>query len=244
MKAFVLLWALLALPGFAVSQTLTLLAEDGAGLWGQADGTGAGNDIVRAAFASQGITVKLEVVPYNRAKALLLSGRAFGCFGMSWSSELEGKVVFPQEAIHNTLTLVFVRKAQAAKYRQLSDLPAKSIVGTTLGYEYAPAYYDAVKAGKLVPETAPSLKKLAGGRFDFAVAAIDDLKSAEFLLKEAGVADTVQVGFSLGKFGTYLGLAQNDPATPAALKAFDAGIVALRANGTLDKILATWKKKL
>ncbi len=42
--------ALMAVALTIFPQTYTILAEDAAGLWGQEDGTGYGNDIVKAAF--------------------------------------------------------------------------------------------------------------------------------------------------------------------------------------------------
>lgn len=228
-------------------QTYTILAEDAAGLWGQEDGTGCGNDIVKAAFAASGIRVTLEVMPYNRAKVLVMSGKAFACFGMSWSEELVGKVVFASEPIYSTTSVVFARASETGKYERASKLRRGTSVGTVFGYEYPEAFVRLVRSGTLAPDPSPSeaqsLKKLAYGRIDLAIANVDALKSADFLLREAGVVDKVEEAFDLGGSGTYIGFCAANAETPAAIRAFDAGMAAIRADGSLARILASWKAR-
>lgn len=233
----------------AFSQTTyRILAEDSAGPWGQPDGTGAGNDIVRAAFEAVGEKVVFTIVPYNRCKVKVMEGLALACMGMGWSEELRGKVLFPKFPIYSNTATLFVRKVDADKYRKVTDIAHKTRVGTVLGYEYPDAFTQLVKAGKLVPEDAlnesSSLKKLAAGRVDLVIANLDDLKGADYLLKQAGVADRVQVAFTMESSDTYLGFAVGDPKTSAAMKSFDTGWVVIQRNGALAKILASWKAKL
>jgi ABC-type amino acid transport substrate-binding protein len=226
-------------------QAYTILAEDAAGLWGQRDGTGCGNDIVRAAFAASGIRISLEVAPYNRVKKLVLTGKALAGLGMSWSEELRGKVVFPQEAIYTNTCTVFVRKAEASRFRTAGDIPSGSPIGTVLGYEYPPAFAELVRLGKLVPDPAlseeKSLQKLAMGRLDLVAAMLDSLKSDAYLLGLAGVGDRVVAAFTLGGSATYLGFSALNPETPAAIAAFDRGMRTIARNGRLDAIIAAWK---
>lgn len=246
-RRFFFLVMILALARIQFAQAYIVLAEDAAGLWGQADGTGCGNDIVKAAFEASGVSVQLEITPYNRAKVLVLEGKVLACFGMSWSEELAGKVVFASEPIYTTTSTVFVRKADTARFGKAADAPAGTSVGTVLGYEYPEGFVRLVKSGILVPDAAPSeeqsLKKLALGRIDLAIANVDALKSAEFLLSQAGVADKIQTAFTLGSSGTNLGFSSGNPETPAAIRAFDAGMARIRANGSLARILAFWKSK-
>ncbi len=162
---FLIISALLFIAASCVfAQTCTIHAEDAAGLWGQADGTGCGNDIVKAAFRASGVEVSLVTTPYNRAKTFVMEGKALACFGM--------------------------------------------------------------------------------GRVDVALIQLDSLKSAAYVMKAAGVSDRIEVAFSLGVTRTYLRFAVDNPDTPAAIKAFDEGMVKIKADGTLDKIIAFWKSKL
>jgi polar amino acid transport system substrate-binding protein len=248
MKKLLCMVMFLMVSPFSYAQTqYTILAEDAAGLWGQADGTGAGNDIVRAAFAAMGDKVIFKIVPYNRCKTYVMNARALACFGMGWSDEFKGKVTFSAEPIYTNTATIFVRKTDVQKYKSISDVRPKSKVGTVLGYEYPPAFMRLLQAETFLPDDALSevlsLKKLVAGRFDFVVANLDDLKSAQYLLEEAGVANEVQTAFSMDKSGTFLGFSVGVPQTPAALKTFDAGMQVIKRDGTLERILEAWKVK-
>ncbi len=239
---------LLTISCAANSQTTyTILAEDAAGHWGQADGTGAGNDIVRAAYAAVGDNVVLKIVPYNRCKTYVMNGIALACFGMSWSDELKDKVIFPREPIYSNVATIFIRKRDAQKYRKLTDVQPKSKIGTVLGYEYPQAFTDLVRSDIFVTDDAPSevssLKKLAAGRFDFVIANVDDLKSAAYLLKQAEVEDTVQIAFELERSKTFIGFSAARRETAAALHAFDAGMAKIKHNGTLARIQMLWNAR-
>ncbi len=121
-------------------------------------------------------------MPYNRAKVLVMSGKAFACFEMSWSEELVGKVVFASEPIYSTTSVVFARASETGKYERASKLRRGTSVGTVFGYEYPEAFVRLVRSGTLAPDPSPSeaqsLKKLVYGRIDLAIANVDALKSA------------------------------------------------------------------
>lgn len=240
---------LLSLSNLAPAQSrYTILAEDAAGMWGQADGSGAGNDIVHAAFNAVGDQVVLKIVPYNRCKAHVLSGLAIACLGMSKSEELNGKILFADLPLYTTISTVFVRKSDALKYTKLADIPPLTHVGTVLGYEYPSLVIQLFNNKNWIPSDAPSevqsLKKLAAGRFNLAIANLDALKNADYLLKQAGVSDQVQVAFEIEGSETFVGFANDDKKAMQALAAFNKGMQIIKKNGTLDKILQQWKSKL
>ncbi len=228
--------------------TYSILAEDAAGLWGQADGTGAGNDIVKAAYLAMDVKISLSIVPYNRCKTLVMNGHALACFGMGWSEELQSKVIFSHERIYTNTATIFVRKTDAHKYKSLADVRPKTRIGTVLGYEYPDTFVRLLKSEIFVADHAlsevQSLQKLAIGRLDFVIANLDDLKNADYLLKQAGVADKVERAFALESAGTFLGFAADDPKTADAMKTFDAGMNKIKRDGTLATILKTWKNEL
>lgn len=121
-------------------------------------------------------------------------------------------------------------------------------VGTVLGYEYPASVARLIEQETLVPDPANSellsLKKLLAGRFDIVVANVDDLKSANYPTRHAGVEGQVVPAFMLESDGTYLGFLAAHPQTPAAMQAFELGMVRIQCNGTLQKILARWKATL
>jgi len=248
MKTLLFLLAFLAMTSSPFAKTYTILAEDAAGLWAQPDGTGCANDIVIAAFKAVDAEIFLVVTPYVRAKQLVMQGRAFACFSMALDDELKGKVVFPRTPLYTNTATIFVRKSEAVKYFSMADIPPYSVIGTARGYEYPDEFANMVREGRLIADIAPdethSLKKLAAGRFDFVIMTLDELKTVDFVLKQAGVVDTVQPAFVVGNMDTFVGFAVGYPETADALEEFDAGMAIIKKNGTMEKILASWKAKI
>lgn len=222
-------------------------AEDAAGPWGQADGTGCGNDIVLEAFAAAGYPVKLETLPYARAKAMTLLGKLDGCFAMSYEPDLAEQIVLAETPLY-TVTAVLVRRLSvAAPLRSLSDLPAQAVVGIVRDYEYPTAFTDLQKHG-LKFESGSSevqnLRKLAAGRLDFVVLMLDELKSFDYLIKSAQVEGQVEQFLTAGKQGSYVGFGRHSASGLAAKRAFDRGYDLIRQNGQAERILLLWKKRL
>jgi ABC-type amino acid transport substrate-binding protein len=227
--------------------TLVIAAEDGAGPWGQADGTGCGNDIVLAAFAAAKVQARLEVMPYARARNGVLSGTYVGCFGMAWTQDMEGKVVFADKPLY-TVTAMLVQRTGAPLHASgPKDLPQDTKVGTVLAYEYPPAYYELVKSGQIVPmdaySEALSLKNLEQKRVDAALVVIDELKSLDYLINEAGLKGKVGPAFAIGGQGTYIGFSRNHPQGEFARARFNEGYAIITKDGTLHRILETWKAR-
>lgn len=256
MPRMLIAWALAFLAGaFGRSQyvvapikpTLVIAAEDGAGPWGQADGSGCGNDIVLAAFAAVKVPAKLEVMPYSRAKQGVLTGRYVACFGMAWTDDLKDKVVFAEKPLYSVSAMLVQNSSKPLGVSVGKDIPQGTRVGTVLEYEYPSPFYDLVKRGTLVPMPAysemMSLKNLDLHRVDVALVVVDELKSLDYLIAQAGLEGKVQAAFSLGGQGTYLGFSVAHPHSAYAREKFNEGFALITRDGTLKRILETWKSR-
>jgi ABC-type amino acid transport substrate-binding protein len=232
-------------PLEASKPPLLIAAEDGAGPWGQADGTGCGNDLVLAAYAAVQVPVKLEVMPYSRAKHGAISGSYVACFGMAWAPELQGRIVFADRPLYTVSAVLMQSTAKPLRASETKDLKAGTRIGTVLDYEYPPAFEGLVKKGILAPMPAysetVSLRNLAKHRVDAALVILDELKSADYLVARAGLAGRVAPAFSLGEQGTYLGFSVAHPQSEYARAKFNEGFAIIVGNGTYKKILDTWK---
>jgi polar amino acid transport system substrate-binding protein len=234
---------------FCETPPLHIFAEDEAGPWGQPDGAGCGNDIVAAAFKAAGVPVVLEIVPYSRAKKMVLSGKALACFGMAWEPELEGKVVFADLPLYTNAAVIFQSVHNPLPDIHAACFPKGAKIGTVLGYEYPAGVRNLILNGKFTPVPTMSeqtnLKVLASsGRLDAVVCMVDELKSASYLISQAGVTGKVNQAFVMDRSGTYLGFAINHPQKESALKKFNEGMAAIKRNGTYDAIINKWKKRI
>ncbi len=249
-----LAFALLVLPVASAEQggttskpPLVIAAEDGAGPWGQVDGTGCGNDIVLAAYAAAKVPARLEVMPYSRAKSGVLAGHYVACFGMAWTEDLKGKVVFADKPLYSVTAMLVQSLAKPLGASNAKELASGTRVGTVFEYEYPPAFYQLVKQGVLMPMPAygevMSLKNLDLNRIDAALVVIDELKNLDYLIAQAGLEGKVGPAFALGGQGTYLGFSTAHPQSGYARRKFNEGFAIIAKDGTLKKILEAWKNR-
>jgi ABC-type amino acid transport substrate-binding protein len=226
---------------------LIIAAEDGAGPWGQPDGSGCGNDIVLAAYAAVKVPARLEVMPYSRAKSGVLAGHYVACFGMAWTEDLKGKVVFADKPLYSVTAMLVQSLTKPLGVASAKELASGTRVGTVFEYEYPAAFYDLTKRGILTPMPAyseiVSLKNLDLGRVDAALVVVDELKSLDYLVAQAGLEGKVGPAFALGGQGTYLGFSVAHPRSGFARRRFNEGLAIISKDGTLKKILETWRNR-
>lgn len=225
----------------------SLGAENAAGPWGGPEGRGCGNDLVLAAFRAVGAEARLEILPYARAKKMLLDGSLDGCFGMAWAPEFAGKVDFSAEPLYRVTPTVFVRVGAEKIPTGLSSLRAGSSLGIVIDYEYPAEIAELGKRGiQLVRANSEAnlLKMLAAGRVDAALCMLDPLKSLGYLETSSGTTGSVVAAFSLSPMGTYVGFAAKGPVGRAAREAFDRGFAILKAKGDYERIVAGWAAAL
>jgi ABC-type amino acid transport substrate-binding protein len=117
-------------------------------------------------------------------------------------------------------------------------------VGAVLGYEYPDSLHTRVKSGELVLEESVSeelnLKKLADGRIDAALINTNETKPLDSMIERAGVRMKVKTTVLAGELDSYLGFSRKHPRGPSARAAFDAGFRRISADGTRERITATW----
>jgi polar amino acid transport system substrate-binding protein len=232
----------------AQRKSLVIAVEDGAGPWSLKDGTGYANDVVVAAFKAVAVDVELRVMPYARCKRMVMYGDIAACFSMSASPDFKEIIAFSERPIFSCYAGYFYNLNKPPRVPRQQDLPARTLVGTVIGYEYPPAFERLVAKGIIVIERSPSeeinLKKLAFGRIDLALLNYNEMKSADYLLTKAGVNGKVKVTFRSGILDSYIGFSRRHPDGPWALREFNKGYRLIIANGTLRRLKRTWSEKL
>jgi polar amino acid transport system substrate-binding protein len=227
--------------------SITLGAEDAAGPWGQPDGAGCGNELVKAAYQAVGVTVDLKVMPYARAKKMAMVGEIDGCFCMSWDDSLKGNIVLADAPLYTVRSVIFARRKDRDRLRRLSDLPAGARIGIVTGYEYS-SEISALSDRGIIFDPAPTeelmLRKLEAGRDLAAVANLDDLKSESWLLARAGTEETVGNAFVASSQGSYVGFSTRHPDGTEAKRLFDKGYAMILKNGTAKAIIKRWREQI
>ena len=240
--------ALFALSAIGYGEDrVVILAEDNAAPWSFKDGTGCANEVVKAAFAAAKVEIDLQVVPYERAKQMILKGKAVACFSMSWDPTYEGKVAFADQPLFICQCDYLHLLSHPLSAKKESDITTKIIVGTVVGYEYPPSVRRLQEKGLLVLEESPSeelnLKKLAGGRLDAILLNHNTVKTAQIMMHEAGVAGKVDVAFHCGELKAFVGFSLSHPRGSWARERFGVGFQIIKTDGTVRRIEQSWIEK-
>lgn len=223
---------------------LEIMVEDAAAPWSQADGSGAANDIVKAAFATAGVDVTLTTVAYARCKHMVLTGQVAGCFSMATDASIADKVILSDAPLYRNYSQYLQNSQHPLPARNGAEIRSGTVIGIVAGYEYPPSV-TALETRGVTLEVAGSetanLKKLAAGRIAATVVQLDELKSIAFLTGVAGVEKSVTPLFRAPEQGSYIGFSKLHPQGQWARERFNAGFAKIRSDGTLQKIIAKWK---
>ena len=226
----------------SLAADLTIMAEDAAPPFSQADGTGFANDVVHAAFRAVGIDVALDVVPYARCKKDAEDGKVPACFSMSWYQGVEKSIVFADQPIFRVYADVFLARGTVGISRA-EDFTGGKTVGIVNEYEYPDAVYNLRRSGIVLQaanDDTTNLKLLARGRIDAAIIMTNDLLPQSQKAIEAGVAPQVVYAFRLGLEDGYLGFSRKHPQGEAARRSFNEGYKRILADGTVEALRRKW----
>jgi ABC-type amino acid transport substrate-binding protein len=228
------------------AQTLVAGAEDDAGPWSYADGTGYVNDVVRAAFESVGWSVRFETLPYARCKAMLLSGQLAACFSTSRTAELAPKLLFSREPVIRAQNLLLARAESPLAGCKPAAWPGAPRIGIVRSYEYIAAVERLFDSGAAQREVADSevsnLRKVRAGHLDAAVINVDGVKRIEYVIGLAQVdADGLKTVCNFGSEPAFVAFSPVHPQGAAARAAFDRGHALLRQNGRINTLQQLWR---
>ena len=228
------------------AQTLVAGAEDDAGPWSYADGTGYVNDIVRAAFESVGWSVQFETMPYARCKALLLTGQLAACFSTSRTAELAPRLLFSRAPVFRAQNLLLARAGSPLAGCKPAAWRSAPRIGTVRSYEYIAAVDRLFDSGAAEREVADSevsnLRKVKAGHLDAAVVNVDSVKRIEYVIGLAQVdSDSLKTVCNFGSEPAYVAFSPLHPQGPAARAAFDRGHALLQRNGRIATLQQIWR---
>jgi len=228
----------------AAAETITLVADEWPPFNAKPDSDAEGYmvDIARAVFEAKGISVEYRNVPWKRALVGTRSGNFTGAIGAS-KNDAQG-FIFPEEELARNVLSFYVRKGDSWRFNGLESI--KEIrIGTIGGYDYRRWLNDYIQANiensdkvQVIMGDAPlerNIQKLLAGRVDVVV---DTEASIRWVAKRLGVLDEIEAaGYGKEPSYCYIAFSPGLPKSPMYAKLLSNGIVELRANGKLQKIL-------
>lgn len=230
-------------PSANATETITLNAEDD---WAPYSYVAAGKiqgfapTVISAAFASQGIKVKYNAVPFTRCLRETLSGAALGCFDIEINSENEQQYHFHKTPLFVEGLSIFAK----SPHRKITvpDLEGHT-VAITNGYTYPPLIMNnrnIIKDGS--PSDEVQFKKLLAGRVQYALV---NSTPAKLMQKNNQRYRTqiIEVGLvNQAKF--YIGFSKKHPDGLRLRQVFEQGLSTIKANGQYAQLEQQFKASL
>ena len=197
---------------------------------------GVAVEIVTAALASQGHTLKFSFMPWQRALDGVKDGSIDILVGAWHTQEREAYLMFGDAYLSNDLKFI-KRKGDSFAYTGIDSLKGKNI-GTVRGYGYGDEFANATHFKKQeAAELMPSILKLAGGRIDLT---LEDEVVARSMISKKDPALLEQLEFvdpPLSSNPLHIATGQKNANKTKIIDAFNKGLAAIKADGTFDDIL-------
>ncbi|MBF0413167.1 MAG: transporter substrate-binding domain-containing protein [Desulfamplus sp.] len=195
--------------------------------------------IVRAAYKTQGYTVKMEYVPWARAEALTIQGK-YDILPDVWMNEKNKQSMMFSEPY--TVNIVkFIKNADDPfEYNGLESLKGKKI-GTVRGYNYS----DEFQASKNfiredVVDLITNIKKLIAKRIDLT---LEDEIVAKVIMAKDDPSMLSKIKFTKNAFisnNLYISSGFANPRHKELIEAFNKGLAEIKANGEFNKIFESY----
>lgn len=229
----------------ARAEQITLVAEND---WypysAQREGriTGLTVDLVRAAYASVGISVQLKSMPFARCMALVERGDELGCF----NSGQDLKHSQDSYLFHATPLLLNSNGIYAKATSLESGLGPAALSGRRVGLTHGASYGDAIEANQAIVRVVAltdlaNLRMLTAGRADFAVMddrVFDHLEQAHATELHGKLK---RVGKAFSDLPIFVAFSKRHPDAARQATLLDRGLAALRASGEYQRIIDRWR---
>lgn len=185
----------------------------------------------------------IRAVPWTRATVLVKNGHAQGLVGSYYKPDDRPWIRHWSEPIFVEEVSVFCREGVASKDWTYPDDYEGLLFGNVAGYRApGPRFFQMVAEGRIKLEeaqtTEQNLSKLVLGRIDCYVV---ERLATEMLMRERGY-DTVEIVTTASREPAYIGFSDKwtGPEADAFIAELDVVLKAMKADGTIDRIVASY----
>jgi len=198
--------------------------------------------LIRAAFATQGITPQFTTVPFARCMLLARTSQVAGCFNATITDDNRGDYLWHQPPMFEEELSIFGRADEAGPELRPADLHGKR-VAITNGYTYPTEFMRDPRIQRFTATSdANLLRMLISGRVDYILLnrtpgwmRID--ASPEFRGK-------VTRRGKLSADAFWIAFSKSHPEGAALADAFGRGLAQMRKDGSYARMLDAFRKQV
>lgn len=195
-------------------------------------------DVIRESFHAMDYTIRLYVVPWERAMHYLNTARADGIFPANFTEERTKKYAFSKDYVHQVQMVIYLRRDAELSWQGLESLAGRA-VGYVRGWSYGRKWEEAENLVKEPTDTiAQGFELVERGRL-FALAGYRQPYDLE--LQRSGRSVGFKLAGTFDALDEYLMGRKEDRTSLLMLDIFDAGREKISENGTLQAIDNKWQ---
>jgi polar amino acid transport system substrate-binding protein len=233
----------LVLPSAALSETITIVADD----WCPyncepgSDSPGYVVEVAREIFKNAGYRLEYKYVPWARALKEVTSGNYDGAIAATTKELPNG--VFPEETLGYYANDLIIRNGDTWRFKNIDSLRQIKL-GAIQDYNYGKElntyiqqYKNSTSVQVIAGDNAVNrnIKKLLYNRIDVY---LEDRNVALYTAKKMGLLDKIAIGGTEGKpIAMHIGFSPAKPESKTYARLLSEGIRKMRKSGQLAKIL-------
>ena len=233
---------LLLIPLFvslsSFGETVKLAIGDWAPYTSSSDANGKISEkIVEAAFAEEGVTVKLDYFPWARSYKLVVEGKYDGTFPWYSTDQKRKETLYSEQPVIEDKEVFFKLKSSGFKWDTLPDLKTYK-VGAIIGYSHVDRFKAASVRFSGVKNEKLNFQKLISKRIDTFPAS--ELVGYYLLKQQFSKQEAAMITHDskpLSNSGMYVLFSRTKSGSKGFYEKFNKGMKAIKENGTLEKIL-------
>ena len=197
--------------------------------------TGLSVDIIKAAYATQGYDIQIQIKPWSRALKEVEHGRDVVVIAAWYSETRKDTLLFSEPYLYNEISLVTLEGKQF-EWGTYKDLSGKS-VGVIKSYAYdddflTSPWFTRVESTDLLT----NIHKVMNGRIDMF---IEEYRVAQWTMRKNKIAPSLftKIYPNVAYSGLHVASGKTNPNAQRYIDAFNQGLHLIRSNGELDRIV-------
>jgi polar amino acid transport system substrate-binding protein len=228
-------------------EVVTLAAEDDWAPYSSLKPDGSGPEgiapaLVKAAFQTQNVTVRFQVVPFARCLHYALKGAVVGCFDTTRTEANQDQFYWHPTPLFQEELAIFARGDATANDLTAKDLEGQT-VGVTIGYTYPTDFMQNPRIVKLSAASDGNLvKMLVARRVNYIL--LNTMPGYYRIKQDPALRGQIKRVGTIRMDSFWVSFSRAHPDGKRMSEVFEKGLQTIKANGEYDRMFKAFRLAL
>ncbi len=198
--------------------------------------------LVKAAFKTQDVEVRFEVVPFSRCLHYAEKGSVVGCFDTTRTEANKDRFYWHPTPLFQEELAIFGRADAPARELTQEDLEGQT-VGVTIGYTYPTGFMQNPRIFKLSASSDGNLvKMLVAKRVNYIL--LNTMPGYYRIKSDPALKGLIKRVGAIRMDSFWVSFSRTHPDGKRMSEVFEKGLQAIKANGDYDRMMRAFKQEL